>query len=65
MAVDRVSKSIGYTVNMGNFESMKFEVGIETDVRDKEKPWDALARASAVLEAELGNDVKKAMERRG
>lgn len=65
MPADRVSKSLGYTVNMGDFESMRIDVGIESDVREGERVRDALARVSGVVESELGLDVKKAMSRRG
>lgn len=65
MAADRVSKSLGYTTNMGDFESMRADVGIESDVRDGESVRDALARVSRVVEEELGKDVKKARTIRG
>lgn len=33
---DRIKVSYGRTINMGNYESMRFEVGIETDVLEEE-----------------------------
>lgn len=65
MAADRVEKSIGYTVNMGDYESMRFDVGVASDVRDGEKVREALARVSAVVEEELGKDVRRANATKG
>lgn len=33
---DRIKVSYGRTINMGNYESMRFEAGIETDVLEEE-----------------------------
>lgn len=64
MPANRVSASIGYTVNMGDFESMRFDFGVETDVSDKETTKAAMERAERLVEEVLGVHVKKAMERR-
>lgn len=36
MARDRVKVSIGRTINIGNFEFVRIDVGLEADVRDGE-----------------------------
>jgi len=65
MAADRVQKSIGYTTNMGDFESMRIDVSVASDVREGEKVREALARVTAVVEEELGKDMKKVNSLRG
>lgn len=36
MANDRVKVSLGRTINLGNFESFRVDVGLEADVRPNE-----------------------------
>lgn len=43
---------------------MRFDVGIETDVREGEKAPEAMARAKRLLQAELIEDIKEAQANR-
>lgn len=50
---DRVSVSYGRTINIGNFESIKVDVGYSTDLRKEESVEDALTRADEVATKKL------------
>lgn len=62
---DVVKYSVGYTVNMKDFESMRFDVGVETSVRDGETAKAAMERAKKFAQATLQEDIASAMESRG
>lgn len=49
----RVKASLGYTRNMGNFESLRVDVGIEDSVRDGEKATEAFERVYSLVESKL------------
>lgn len=57
MAATRVKMSLGYTRNMGNFESLRVDVGIEVDVKDGENPGETFKHVSDKLKAELVQQV--------
>ena len=62
---DRVSASIGYTMNMGDFNSMRFDFGVETDVREGETAKAAMERAREFVSATLSTEIQKASSSRG
>jgi len=47
MAADRVRASITFVRNIGNFESVRIELGVERDVPEDKNPYEA---ASALYE---------------
>lgn len=49
----KVSAHLGFTKNMGNFESLKIDIGFEDDVRPDESVEDAQERVYDVVEGEL------------
>lgn len=53
MAAPRVSMSLGYTRNLGNFESLRVDVGIEMDVPEGEKPGATFSLINGKLKQEL------------
>lgn len=48
-----VKMSLGYTKNMGNFESLRMDVGVEFEKRPTENLDQAFERAYDKLEQEL------------
>lgn len=64
----RVKVSMGVTINMGNFESVRVDIGIEDDTRDHEHVGDAYERVMLFVETALERkikDVKSEMSRIG
>lgn len=56
----RVSVSLGYTVNAGNFESLRIDVGIEVDGAPGETPTQTYERASKWVTQKLQDQVSEA-----
>lgn len=46
---DRVSFSLGMTINRGNYESTRLEAGFESDLLSGESPEAGLARVEGVV----------------
>lgn len=65
MPANRVTAAMGYTVNMGDFESLRIDFGVETDVGDNETTRAAMERAKKLVEDVLGEEVVKANQARG
>lgn len=57
-----VSAEIGYTKNLGNFESVKVTVGLQDYVRDGETFDQAYARIFKKLEDKLAEKVYEAVK---
>lgn len=51
--MSKVRVGLGFTKNMGNFESAKIEIGLEDDVRAQESTAEAQERIYNLVEAEL------------
>lgn len=49
----RVSVSLGYTVNMGNYESLRLDVAVEDSARSDENVNTAFERVYAYTEKKL------------
>ena len=49
---------------MGDFESLRFDFGVETDTRDGETTPQAVERAKNLVEKVLTGEMGKAMEAR-
>lgn len=50
----RIKYSLGWTANMGDFESLRVDLGIEVDGEGDEKPSETLAKARKFVEKQLG-----------
>lgn len=57
-----VSAEIGFTKNLGNFQSVKVSVGIEDYVRNGETFDQAYARVFAKIEDKLAEKVAQAIK---
>lgn len=60
-----IKGALTYTHNLGNFQNIKVDVGIEDTVRDGETVDQAFERVFAKLEDQLGTRVAKAVEELG
>jgi hypothetical protein len=56
----KVTVSLGYTLNVGNFQSLRIDIGIEDSRRDGENISDAFDRVYAFVEQKLTEKVKEA-----
>jgi hypothetical protein len=56
----KVTVSLGYTLNVGNFQSLRIDLGIEDSERDGENINDAFNRVYAFVEQKLTEKVKEA-----
>ena len=56
----KVNVSLGYTLNLGNFQSLRIDLGIEDSERDGENINDAFNRVYAFVEDKLTEKVKEA-----
>ncbi|ASR75479.1 hypothetical protein SEA_MILDRED21_72 [Streptomyces phage Mildred21] len=60
-----VSAEIGYTKNLGNFQSVKVSVGLQDYVRNGETFDEAYARIFKKIEDKLAEKVAEAVEALG
>jgi hypothetical protein len=60
MSEPRVEVSIGYTRNLGNFESLRMDVGVSFDKKPDENIDQAFERAYAKIEEKLVQFVLRA-----
>lgn len=58
----RVTVSVGYTRNMGNFESLRVDIGVEDSVRSDENVEKAFNRVYSFVEKKLTDKVKEVEE---
>ena len=56
----KVSVALGYTLNLGNFQSLRIDLGIEDSERDGENINEAFDRVYAFVEQKLTDKVKEA-----
>lgn len=56
----KVSVTLGYTMNLGNFQSLRIDIGIEDQVRDGENVQDGFDRVYKFVEDQLGEKLKEA-----
>jgi hypothetical protein len=55
----KVSFSIGATINIGDFESVRVDYGMETEVPDNVSVGDAMRKVEEFVEQMLENKVKE------
>ena len=56
----KVTVTLGYTLNLGNFESLRVDLGIVDSRRDGETVDQAFERVYEFVETKLGEKVKEA-----
>lgn len=58
----KVTVALGYTLNVGNFQSLRVDLGIEDTRRDGENINEAFERVYAFVETKLAEKVKEASQ---
>jgi hypothetical protein len=56
----KINVALGYTLNLGNFQSLRIDIGIEDTVRDGENAEDGFNRVYEFVENKLIEKVKEA-----
>lgn len=56
----KVSVTLGYTLNLGNFQSLRFDIGVVESRRDGENINEAFDRVYSFVEDKLSEKVKEA-----
>ena len=56
----KVSVTLGYTLNLGNFQSLRVDLGVVDSVRDGETTNDAMNRVYDFVEAKVIEKVQEA-----
>lgn len=59
-AAPRVRWTLGYTLNLGNFQSLRLDCEIEDSAMSRETLEDASARVYKIVEEQLSSKVKEA-----
>jgi hypothetical protein len=58
----KVSVTLGYTLNLGNFQSLRVDLGVVDSVREGENTNDAMNRVYDFIEAKVVEKVQEAKE---
>ena len=58
----KVSATLGYTLNLGNFQSLRVDLGVVDHVRDGETTKDAMDRVYNFVEAQVVEKVQQGRE---
>lgn len=56
---NRVSVTVGYTRNMGNFESLRYDVGLESDPMSGESTAQAYERVAEFVKKRLMEQIRE------
>jgi hypothetical protein len=56
----KVSVTLGYTLNLGNFQSLRVDLGVVDNVRDGENTNEAMDRVYSFVEAKVVEKVQEA-----
>jgi len=56
----KVSATLGYTLNLGNFQSLRVDLGVVDHVRDGDTTNDAMNRVYEFVEAKVVEKVQEA-----
>ena len=56
----KVSVTLGYTLNLGNFQSLRVDLGVVDNVREGENTNDAMDRVYGFIEAKVVEKVQEA-----
>lgn len=58
----KVSATLGYTLNLGNFQSLRVDLGVVDNIREGESVNDAMDRVYAFVEGKVVEKVQEARE---
>jgi hypothetical protein len=58
----KVKISLGYTLNLGNFQSLRIDIGVEDSKRDGETTNDAFERVYQYVEAKLAEKISESQK---
>ena len=58
----KISATLGYTLNLGNFQSLRVDLGVVDHVREGESTKDAMDRVYTFVEAEVIQKVQDSRE---
>jgi len=58
----KVTVGLGYTLNLGNFQSLRIDLSVSDNKREGENITDAFERVYAFVEAKLAEKVKESVE---
>ena len=58
MAADRATVNLGFTANMKNFQSLRVDVGFESDAKDGETPEELLERVFKFVDDHFEDKLK-------
>jgi len=58
----KVTVGLGYTLNLGNFQSLRIDLSVADNKRDGETTSEAFERVYAFVEAKLAEKVKESVE---
>lgn len=56
----KVSVTLGYTLNLGNFQSLRLDLGVVDNKREGESTADAFERVYGFVEAKLAEKINDA-----
>jgi hypothetical protein len=56
----KINVALGYTLNLGNFQSLRVDLGVVDSKRDGENINEAFERVYSFVEAKLAEKVKEA-----
>lgn len=62
MEETKVNVALGYTLNLGNFQSLRIDIGVQDSKRDGETTSDAFDRIYMFVESKLLEKVKEGSE---
>lgn len=58
----KITVALGYTLNLGNFQSLRVDIGVTDSKRDGENTDQAFDRIYAFVESKLGDKVAEASQ---
>ena len=56
----KVQVGLGYTLNLGNFQSLRVDISVSDNKRENETTSEAFERVYSFVETKLGEKVKEA-----
>lgn len=56
----KVNVTLGYTMNLGNFQSLRIDIGVEDQLRDGEQVQEGFDRVYGFVEQQLAAKLKEA-----
>ncbi len=58
----KINVTLGYTLNLGNFQSLRIDLGVTDSRRDGENINEAFERVYSFVEAKLGEKVRESQD---